>query len=65
MVEIITLRELVGRTIVDATMWDDGESMSLRLDNGGILQINAIITNGEPAILYEVEFALKEPKDVG
>ena len=40
--DIIDIEELIGRTIVKASTWGDGSSMSLVLDNGGILQITAM-----------------------
>ena len=38
--EIITIKELIGRTIVNATIWEDETNMSILLDNGSILQIS-------------------------
>ena len=62
---ITDLPELVGRTIVAANMWTDGDSISIKLDNGGIIQIRAYIAEGggrpieeiEAVIRYELEFA--------
>jgi hypothetical protein len=51
--DIKIIRGLIGRTITDAAT--DGETMSLVLDNGGILQIAFIGSTG--TLHYEIEFA--------
>jgi hypothetical protein len=54
--QIITIKELIGRTIVNATIWSDKENMSLELDNGSILQI--AVTDGD-SLNWEVEIRIK------
>jgi hypothetical protein len=56
--DIKIIHGLIGRTITDASMWEDGESMSLVLDDGGILQITALTGVGDqPFIHYDIEYA--------
>jgi hypothetical protein len=56
MTEIKTLSEFVGLRIADAA--GDDETLSIVLDNGGILQIAAILDDAGNAVLhYAVEFA--------
>lgn len=60
--DIIKIPELVGRTIVTASAWSDGESMSFKLDDGSILQISATMfkrPKNDPAVRWEIEFPPK------
>jgi hypothetical protein len=51
--EIIPMPELIGRVITNAAT--DGETMSIALDNGGILQIR--YDEYRRRLSYEVEFS--------
>ena len=63
---IVDLPELVGRTIVEASTWADRDSMSLRLDNGGILQVTAFLRKKNvPYLHIEVEFPPEKESSVG
>jgi hypothetical protein len=60
-IEILEIPALVGRTIVEATYWSDNESMSLKLDNGDILQVSATMTddvNCNIIVRWEIEHSL-------
>jgi len=58
---IVELPELVGRTIVAASKWEDNDSISIVLDNGGIIQVTATPIDAENAVIhYELEFAPEE-----
>jgi hypothetical protein len=58
----MTILELMGRVITDAAC--DGDTMSLVLDNGGILQIASLVPSRcscaacDPVLHYEIEFPL-------
>jgi hypothetical protein len=56
-VTIIDIDELEGRTIVKASIWSDGSSMSLVLDNGGILQVCPL---NDDQLHFDIEFATEE-----